>query len=86
MSDDRFLKKSFKDYFYSIAENEIEDTDVTHTHTHACACTHIHTHNYRQTKYLERLTPKCLWFWGFLGSVIIGSFNILFPCFLIFLQ
>lgn len=45
MSDDRFLKKSFKDYFYSIAENEIEDTDVTHTHTH----THVHAHTYTHT-------------------------------------
>lgn len=31
--DDRFLRKSFKDYFYSIAENKMEGTDHTHTHT-----------------------------------------------------
>ena len=32
--DDRFLRKSFQDYFYCIAENKMEDTHATHTHTH----------------------------------------------------
>ena len=44
--DDRFLRKSSKDYFHSTAENEIEDVDATHTHTHTH--THPHTHPHTQ--------------------------------------
>ena len=49
--DDRFLRKSFQDYFYCIAENKMEDTHATHTHT-----------NYRQSIWKNEL-PNAYGFW-----------------------